>query len=94
MKGLYILKNNKNKRLCLPTDIKTCYKDKWMKTSTILAQRWRAIPTTQNTGLLNSTHICKGTWFITEETSQVNTERVNYLVDCDGDIKKQREKLS
>lgn len=29
-----------------------------------------------------------------EETSQINTEKVNYLVDCDGDIEKQREKLN
>lgn len=46
-KGLYTLKNkNKKKRLSLPTDIKTCYKDKLIKTGTILlVQGQRDIPT-------------------------------------------------
>lgn len=94
MKGLYILKKIKNRRDSVPTDIKTYYKDKLIKTITMLVQGWGDIPIKQNTGFGNSTHMCRGTWFIMEETSQINTEKVNYLVDCDADIEKQREKLN
>ena len=81
MKGLYILKKNKNRGLSLPIDFKTCCQDKLSKTSMILVQRGRHVPIKKSRGFGDSTHICRGTWFIMKETSQINTERINYVVD-------------
>lgn len=80
MKDLYILKKHKNRRLSLPIDFKTCYKDKLIKTSMILVQKGGDVPIKKNRGFGNSTHIGRGTWFIMKETSQINTERIKYVV--------------
>lgn len=50
------------------------------------------MPVKQNGGFRSRTHIYKGTWFITDESSQINNEWISYLIDCDGEIEKHRDK--